>query len=133
VLRKLLFGEAAHLEEVRAEPDLFYVRLVVVLSADLFDSELLFGFFVLAQPYQRETATPEQFDLLEGLGEPIAERFELLCAQIVRVIRLATRLALFKDDIQLLSGITHFCFDPPTLFLKLLNRILLTFSTGLKL
>lgn len=85
---ELLLGGAAELEEVRAEPDLLDVRLVAALRDDLLHRVLLLALLVLAQPHEGEASPSEQFDLVEAVGEAVAEGLEFLLAHVVGVLPL---------------------------------------------
>lgn len=88
VLCELGLGDAPQGEEVGAEPYLFYVGLMGVLGDDLLDGELLPALDMAAQPHQREAPSAQQLDLLEPIGEPVAEGLLLLLSEPIAILLL---------------------------------------------
>lgn len=102
-VRELLLGCTPELEEVCAEPNLLYVSLVAALRYYLLYRVLLVALLVLSQPHQRKTSPSQQLNLLEALGEAVAECLHLFTTQVKRVLFLF--LPLYLDPFEGLLAI----------------------------
>jgi hypothetical protein len=85
---EFLLWRTTKLEEVSAEPNLLYMGLVAAFSYYLFYRVFFTGFFVLAEPNQRKTASSQKTNFVKTLRKTVSERLRLLSTEVIGVFLL---------------------------------------------